>query len=186
MLSDIDFGGSMKIYGEKTFILNEIDWLENEIIPLDELDEMSSYFIQYYKDWNFDKLAFNQGGQELSVTIALCTLDEEESWKSVSSKLDSDGWSGASIAMWKLYVQNERSSLSENVALPGTIYRDENIEEWVLIAINRPVISIIGILRGNETRISMKPYSSLNLQSSAQGSVKIRTLLISKTEVLKT
>ena len=176
----------MKIEGSKTFFLNEIVWLENELVPSDELDGMSEYFIQYYKDWNFDKLAFDQRGQELSVTIALCALDGNESWKSVVSELMGEGWSGASLAFWKLYTQDERNPLPENVTLPGTLYRDENIEEWVPVVINRPVISIIGILRGNQTKISMKPSSALNLPSSTQGSAKVRTVLISKTEVVKT
>lgn len=169
----------MKIECSKTFVLNETVWRENELVPSDELDEMATSFIQYYKDWNLDRLAFDQRGQEISVTLALCVLEEKESWKDVAKKIAEDDWSGASLALWKLYAQDRRDAIQEIVMLPGTLYRDDDFVEWVPVVRHRPVISIIGILRGSETKISMK-------RSIEIGLAKTRTMLISKTEVLKT
>lgn len=169
----------MKIERSETFVFNETVWRENILVPNDDRDEVSNDFIRCYKTTGLCTPEQWHEDQEILVTIALCILGEKESWKVVSSLLKKDGWSGASLFFWNLYVQDKKVAVPDSVMLPGILYRDDEIIEWVPVAHHRPIISMLGVLRGSETRISMKHSTTLSLAKS-------RTILISKTETIKT
>lgn len=171
----------MKIEGVEKFVLNEVAWRENILVPAHGKTESLSTteeFIRCYKSGRLHEYALDQRGQEVSVTVALLVLSESESWRIASKKIQSDGWSGASLAFWKLYVQGKRKPLPDAVILPGTLFWDDEFHEWVPAVTHHPIISLLQTLRGAETRIAMKSSSILTRAKS-------RTLLISKTEALK-
>ncbi len=169
----------MRIERSETFILSEVIWRENVLAPYDEHDEVSNDFIRCYKMAHLFISPPKQTEDDMLITIALCILEEKERWKTAGSELKKDGWSGSSLFFWNLYVQDKKVALTDAVILPGTLYRDDEIIEWVPVAHHRPIVSILGGLRGSETKISMKPSMSLGFSKS-------RTVLISKTEVIET
>ncbi len=169
----------MKIERIETFILSEIVWRENILVPENNRDETSKEFIRCYQIGNFEKIEPELMNPEISISIALCILEEKETWRNVSSELKDDGWSGASLLLWKLYVQDKKVAMPDSVMLPGVRYRDDDITEWFPVVHHRPIASLFGVLRGSETRVSMKSSMTLGLAKS-------RTVLISKTEILKT
>lgn len=182
----------MKITGSATFVLSEVIWKENSLVPVNFPENekvLAEEFIGYYQSENFDRIALEQNGQDLRVTIALCTLGENESWEHVAKEQEvrGNGWSGASLTLWKLYVQNRKEALPETVILPGTLYLTDDMTQWVPLAHHRPIISLLGGVRGSETKVLMKPLAILSLATSMTiGRAKIHTVLISKKETVKT
>lgn len=168
----------MKIERSETFVLSEIVWRENILTPNDDRDEVSNDFIRCYKTGGLCIQTPEHPTKEVLITIALCLLEENEDWKTVSAVLKKDGWSGSSLFFWNLYVQSKNIAVPDTVILPGVLYRDDEIIEWVPVVHHRPIVSILGALRGSETRISMKHSTTLGL-------AKPRTVLISKTETIK-
>lgn len=171
----------MKIEGIETFILNEVVWRENILVPTYTKTEsvaVTEEFIRHYMSEKLHNDALDQRGQEVAVTVALCVLEESESWRSALKKIQSDKWSGASLAFWKLYVQDKRKPLSDAVLLPGTLFWDDDFHEWVPSVTHHPIISLLQTLRGAETRLTMK-------RSSILTRAKSRSVLISKTNILK-
>lgn len=169
----------MKIERIETFVLSEIVWRENILTPNDDRDEVSNDFIRCYKTAGLCIPAQEQPAKEVLITIALCILEEKEDWKTVSAEIKNDGWSGSSLFFWNLYVQSKNIAVPDTVMLPGVLYRDDEIVEWFPIVHHRPMVSILGALRGSETKISMKHSMTLSL-------AKPRTILISKTDIIKT
>lgn len=169
----------MKIERSETFVLSEIVWRENILAPNDDRDEVSNDFIRCYKTAVLCIPKQEQVDHGILITIALCVLDEKENWKAVSAELKNDGWSGSSLFFWNLYVQDKKVAVSDSVMLPGVRYRDDDIIEWFPVVHHRPIVSLFGVLRGSETRVSMKPSMTLGL-------AKPRTILISKTDIIKT
>lgn len=169
----------MKIERSETFVLSEIVWRENILMPNNDQDEVSSDFIRCYRTTGLCPIEQKQTDQELLVTIALCILGEKENWKIAYAELKKDGWSGSSIFFWNLYVQDKKVAVSDSVILPGVLYRDDELIEWVPVVHHRPIVSMLGVLRGSETRVSMKSSMTLGLAKS-------RTVLISKTDIIKT
>lgn len=179
IIKDIEKGVDMKIERSETFVLNEIVWRENILVPENDRDEVSTEFIRCYQTGNFENIEPEPVCQEISIAIALCILGEKETWRNVSSELKKDGWSGASLLFWKLYVQDKKAALPDSVMLPGVRYRDDDIIEWFPVVHHCPIVSLFGVLRGSETRVSMKSSMTLGLAKS-------RTVLISKTHITKT
>lgn len=182
----------MKITGSATFVLNEVVWKENSLVPANFSESekvLAKEFIEHYQSENFDDISLEQNGQEMRVTVALCTLGENESWEHVAKEweIKEGGWFGASLTLWKLYVQNRKEALPETVLLPGTLYLTDDMTQWVPLAHHRPIISLLGGVRGSETKVLMKPLAILSLAPSMTiGRAKIHTVLISKKEILKT
>ena len=164
----------MKIERSETFLLNEIVWQKIILVPANEGDEVANEFIRCYQSENLGNIARDFIGQEINSTIALCTLEEKENWGTAAKELQKDGWSGASFAMWQLYVQGKKDTGINNVTLSGVRYRDDNFVEWV------PVVHYhFRLFLKSATEISMKRSSTLNLP-------KARTVLISRINILKT
>ncbi|MDO8604731.1 MAG: hypothetical protein Q7K40_05065 [bacterium] len=176
----------MRIEQAETFVIGEIVWGKNSLVAKKRKGGVEQEFLRCYEEENFKDLAFDQGGQELSLTLALCYLEEGENWREVATKIKENGWSASSLAMWKLYIQERRNAFPGSITLPGTIYRDDNFFEWIPVVQHRPVISFFGHFRGSETEVSMKPSVVLGMTpSETAGLAKSRTVLISKTNVLK-
>ncbi|MGB2580447.1 MAG: hypothetical protein WBC83_02025 [Minisyncoccia bacterium] len=169
----------MKIERSETFVLSEIVWRENILTKNDDRDLVSDDFIRFYKTAGLCIPEQKQEDNDVLITIAICILGEKENWKVASAELKKGGWSGASLFFWHLYVQDKKIAVPDTVMLPGILYRDDEIIEWVPVVRHRPIVSILGILRGSETKILMKPSMTLGLAKS-------RTILISKTDIIKT
>lgn len=165
----------MKIKDSRTFVLNETVLHENLIVPVDELDSIVMEFIGHYRAGKFGNIARETRGEDVLVTVAICYLDEDENWKTIISELEKEGWAGASLVLWSLYVQDNKNVAQETVTLPGTLYRDDDFVEWVPLVRYSPRI----FLKTATEIVSMKLSSSLRTS-------KARTFLISKTEVIKT
>lgn len=164
----------MKIMDSRTFALNETVLRENLIVPVDELDSVVMEFIRNYKAGKFGNIARETRGEEVTVTIAICYLNENENWNASILELEKDGWAGASLILWSLYVQDNKQVAEETVTLPGTLYRDDDFVEWVPLVRYSPRI----FLKTATEIVSMKLCSSLRTS-------KARAFLISKTKVIK-
>lgn len=164
----------MKIDHGETFLLNEIIWKESILVPTNEGDAVAKEFIKCYQSNNWKDVVCELRGTKVTVTIALCNLEEKDNWKIIAKELQKDGWSGASLTLWQLYVQGKKDVGANNVTLAGVRYRDEQFVEWV------PIVHYTSrLFLKSATEISMKLSSTLNL-------AKARTILIAKTNVLKT
>lgn len=164
----------MKIEDEKIFILNKLVWRENILVPLSEEDEVTMEFIRYYQEWKSNNVANEFRGYKIRVTIALCIIGENELWNDVSQELKGDGWSHSTLVLWNLYVQDREEAITSVVILPGTLYRDDDLIEWVPIVHYNP-----RLFHRNILEVSMK--HSLGLAHTKQ-----RTILVSKTKIIKT
>lgn len=164
----------MKIKDEKLFILKKLVWRENILVPLNEEDEVSMEFIRYYQEWKSNNVANELGGYKISAKIALCVIGENELWDDVSKDLKGDSWSPSTLVLWNLYVQDKKDTIQSVVILPGTLYRDDDLIEWMPIVHYNP-----RLFHRNILEVSMK--HSLELAH-----MKPRTILISKTKIVKT
>lgn len=165
----------MKIEESKTFVLSETVLRESLLTPVDENDKTATDFIKYYQIGKFGNIDRAPRGEEINIIIALCSLTENDKWKNVTVELKEKGWACASLVLWSLYVQDRRDAVPDTVTLAGTLYRDDNFMEWIPIVRYRPRY----FLKTSTEVLSMKLSSSLL-------TAKVRTILISKIEVLKT
>lgn len=164
----------MKIEDEKIFILNKLEWRENILVPLNEEDEVTNEFIRYYQEWKSNNVTNELGGYKISVKIALCVIGENELWDDVSRDLKCDSWSPSTLVLWNLYVQDREDAIPSVVILPGTLYRDDDLIEWMPIVHYNPRLFHRKIIE-----VSMKHSFEL-------AHTKPRTILISKTKIVKT
>lgn len=172
----------MKTEDEKTFILNKLVWRENVLVPLDKLDKVAREFIRCYQVWKSNNTPDELAGHEINVTIALCILEENECWRDVALELKKENWFGATLVLWNLYVQDKKDAISSTVTLPGTLYRDDDLIEWIPLVHYNPLH-----FHRNVIEFSMKPSAILGVSpSTVLGLAKTRTFLISKTKILKT
>lgn len=160
-------GGSMKIEHKKKFVINEIKLKTRALFPADELDNTANDFIRYCKGGELGKIGRVPDGCEIIVSVALCFLGENESWRDISPDIKNEGWFGASLIMWNLYTEYQKINPSETIILPGIRYRDDDFFEWV------PFVNY----SRKGTKVLMKPYTSLPYTKS-------RVFLISKIEIL--
>lgn len=164
----------MKIDCCETFFLNEIVLKESLVVPTNEGDEVAKEFIRCYQSNAWKNIALELRGEEVESTIALCNLEEKDDWKIIAKELQKDGWSGASLTLWQLYVQGKKDIGANNVTLAGVRYRDEDFVEWV------PIVHYTSrLFFKSATEVSMKLSSTLNFR-------KARTVLIAKFNIIKT
>lgn len=156
----------MKIEHCSTFTVGGGGEIKDIFVPCDDRDIVTQDFIKSYSQEKYIRL-------DATVTIALCVLDKNESWTNVARELKKEKWFGASLAEWRLYVQDKNNIEFGTVILPGVLYRDDDLIEWVPIVHHRTRIFL-----KNATEISMKLSTSL-------ATVKARTVLIKKIESQK-
>lgn len=161
-------GGSMKIEHGKTFTHYREMNLKDILVSHQDGDEVSQGFIKDYRE-DF----FGQTTTPTTIDIALCTLGENESWTAAASILKKDGWVGASLAVWRLYVNDKKEVSATTITLPGIRYRDDNLVEWIPLVHFHP-----RFLFRNATEISMRLSTTLDL-------AKPRVVLISKIKILR-
>ena len=165
----------MKIEDERTFILNETVLRKSAIVPVDEKDATVVEFIRYYQTGKFGNIERAPRGAEINITVAVCTLTENDKWKNVLAELKEESWSPASLVLWSLYVQDRKEAVMDTVTIPGTLYRDDDFVEWIPLVRYRPRL----FLKTATEILSMKLSSSLQ-------TAKSRTILVSRIEVPKT
>lgn len=165
----------MKIEQEVTFHYEGEKTPEDKLIPRNWNDEKAKLFIALCEEKQiYPETILQEVPVVGSITLALCTLNENETWSTVARELEKEGWQGASLSFWRIYIQKKCDIGSTTVILPGARYRDENFCEWV------PFVSYhTRIMRKPATKISLKELCSIDIQ-------KVRTLLVSKVELLKT
>jgi len=161
----------MKIDHCETFLLNEVVWRESILVPTNEGDEVAKDFIKCYQSNNWNDIVCELRGKETKATIGLCTIEEKENWKIIAKELQKEGWSGASLPLWQLYIQGKKNVCANSVTLVGVRYRDDKFIEWVPLVHYTPRFFL-----KNATEISMKPSSTLTL-------AKARTVLISRIDL---
>lgn len=167
----------MKIEQVKKFVLSGVYPGKILLVPAEKTAatvRISSEFIHFYQAMNLQRIALEQGGEEIKLTLALCNTDKNESWMEASKDLQNDGWSGASLSMWQLYIKDGKSAPLCSVVLTGMRYRDDDFVEWVPLVHYQPRTFLRDV-----TEVSMKRSCSLSLKEA-------RCVLISKTEILKT
>ena len=152
----------MKIEHSKIFTLYGIEGERDILVPREDGSEVATEFIKSYNEKFFDQAIF-----PITITIALCALEETEKWSTVSKAIKEEGWAGASLALWRLYISDKNVQVN-TVSLPGVRYRDDNFVEWV------PIVHFCArILFKNATEISMRLSTTLDLP-------KPRIVLVSK------
>ncbi|HAS84525.1 MAG TPA: hypothetical protein DCS23_00405 [Candidatus Yonathbacteria bacterium] len=165
----------MNIADSRTFILSETILGENPVVRTNRMDTLVTDFIRAYKAEKFVYNTYLPNNEDASIIIALCVLEEKESWKSVASEIKKDGWSGASLMLWSLYVRDKIDVGNNTVTLPGTLYRDNNLIEWVPLVRQHPRM----FAKMATEIVTMKLSSSLSTP-------KARIVLVSKIEERKT
>lgn len=165
----------MEIEDFKTFILNETVLRKSHLVPVDEGDSNVVEFIRYYQDGRLGNIERAPYGEEINITVALCSITENDLWENVITSLKEKSWTPASLVLWSLYVQDRRTAVPFTVTLAGTLYRDDDFMEWIPIVRYRPRY----FLKTATEVQSMKHSSSLH-------TAKARTILISKIVVTKT
>ena len=165
----------MEIKDSKTLVLNETVLHKSLLVPVNERDATVTEFIRCYQTGKFGNIERAPRGEEMSITIALYVLTENDEWKNVLTKLKEESWSPASLVLWSLYVQDTKEAVTDTVTIPGTLYRDDDLVEWIPLVRYRPRL----FLKTATEVLSMKLSSSLQ-------TAKSRTILVSRIEVLKT
>ena len=159
----------MIIDKERTLVLSETVLQGNLIVPFDKADRTVIEFLRHYNVSKNNSITRETSGVETVVTVALCYLNEKESWSTVSSELKKEGWAGASLILWSKYIEDNKEVTSETITIPGTRYRDDEYVEWVpLVRYKRHFL----FKKATEI-VSMKLALSLR-------SEKARVLLVSK------
>ena len=167
----------MKIENVRTFDLGAISLGKTIFVPREKSKEtvkVSKEFIETYQSGRFDNLNLYLNDMGSNLILGLCVM-EKESWVEVAKDIKKkEGWVGASLVMWQLYIMDGRDAPMGTVTLTGVRYRDNELIEWV------PLVHYQSrrFLR-DATEVSMKRSSSLyNLES--------RTVLVSKIEPKET
>lgn len=156
----------MRIEQPRVFTEGMIAEIKSILAPSDARDTVTQDFIKNYHHKKYIRV-------DIPITLALCILDKNESWSTAVPSLKNDGWSGASLSEWHLYVYNKKGPDLGAVTLPGVRYIDDNLVAWV------PVVKYHSrTFFKSATEISMKLSETLTI-------AKPRIVLIKKIEVLK-
>lgn len=156
----------MRIEYGKTFATGKVVEIESILTPFDDRDKTTQDFIKNYHRRKYLRV-------DIPTTIALCILDKNESWTDVARKIKCDGWSGASLSEWELYVHDKKNVVFGAVTIPGVRYADDNLIAWVPVVKHRSRAFF-----KSATEVSMKRSASLTIAKS-------RIVLIKKIESQK-
>lgn len=151
----------MRIEHSRVFTEGKVVEIKGLLVPSDDRDKTTQDFIKNYHQKKYFRV-------DTSITLALCSLDKNESWVEVARKIQSDGWSGASLVEWDLYVQDKKNVAFGFVTIPGVRYVDDNLIAWVPVVKHRSRTFF-----KSATEVSMKRSASLAI-------AKPRTILIKK------
>lgn len=150
----------MRIEHSRTFVAGKVVEIKSILTPSDDRDKTTQDFIKNYHQRKYFRV-------DTPITLALCTLEKNESWTDVARKIKGDGWAGASLSEWELYVHDKKNTIG-TVTIPGVRYADDNLVAWV------PVVKYRSrAFFKSATEVSMKRSASLMI-------AKPRIVLIKK------
>lgn len=141
----------MKIEHSRTFAAGKVVEIKSILTPSDDRDKTTHGFIKNYHQKKYFRV-------DTPITLALCTLEKNESWTDVARKIKDDGWSGASLSEWELYVHDKKNAVFGPVTIPGIRYADDNLIAWIPVVKHRSRTFF-----KSATEVSMKRSASLTV-----------------------